>query len=166
MMAEWCRFCGVDIDGEWSDPGGTWIDPLTADYPLLCIDCGEKIERVLALRTHFHPPIGGETRPRHDRFWSKVKIVLRAGECWEWQAHRQRAHRRDDGRGILGYGQFRANGAMHKAHVFAFVVANGPIPRSRVVGHTCDNPACVRPSHLRAITRSQNVAESWQRSRR
>lgn len=96
------------------------------------------------------------------RFWSKVKI---GDGCWEWAGYCQPAHRRADGRAILGYGQFRANGTMHKAHVVAFVLMNGPISDRYVVGHTCDNPRCVRPSHLRAITPAQNMAEMHQRGR-
>ena len=100
--------------------------------------------------------------PTQARFWSKVAI---GDGCWEWQGHCQSPHRRADGRAILGYGQFRANGGMHKAHVVAFALTSGPVPKARIVGHTCDNPRCVRPSHLRAITREQNMREMHARAR-
>lgn len=103
--------------------------------------------------------------PTHARFWAKVRVLSAPDACWEWIGYCQPAHQRADGRAILGYGQYRANGGMHKAHVVAFTFEHGPVPSSRVVGHTCDNPSCVRPSHLRAISRSENMRQMHARKR-
>lgn len=63
-----------------------------------------------------------------DVFWEKV---LLGDDCWEWQAAKTRG----------GYGVLRANG---RAHKLAWVMRAGPIPDGFLVGHTCDNPPCVR----------------------
>lgn len=71
-----------------------------------------------------------------DRFWAKVDT---AGDCWEWRAHRK----------IAGYGQFTVRkGYFVSAHTVSYALANGPIPAGMVICHRCDNPPCVRPTHL------------------
>lgn len=62
------------------------------------------------------------------------------GECWEWQGSRTAA----------GYGQLRAGGTNRYAHRFAWSRATGKtIPPGAVIMHTCDNPPCCNPEHLR-----------------
>lgn len=93
------------------------------------------------------------------RFWSKVAI----GEpdaCWEWQ-----------GGGPPGYGRFtvRCKGGGQKtfgAHRLAYMLVYGPIPEGFDVCHSCDNPPCVNPFHLRADTKSSNSKECYAKGRR
>lgn len=68
-----------------------------------------------------------------DRFNSKVQ---KTGQCWNWTA----------GTDSSGYGKFSLKNRSLKASRFAFLVANGSLPK--VVRHTCDNRLCVRPDHL------------------
>jgi hypothetical protein len=72
-----------------------------------------------------------------DHFWSKVDTT--SDGCWEWQA----------GRMWQGYGHYYLSGKTYRAHRFAWTLENGPIPAGMCVMHLCDNPPCVRPSHLR-----------------
>ena len=159
-----CDYCGGPSAGYVVETLGH--DPEEPGYAEIsyCKACSSDELALEAAQLHARACVGASDAQR--RFWSKVpERPLRADACWAWQGYCQPEHRRADGRSILGYGQFRANGAMHKAHVVAYVFANGPVPRSRVVGHTCDNPRCVRPSHLRAISRSDNMRQMHARAR-
>lgn len=82
-------------------------------------------------------------QPARERFWSYVK---RGDGCWEWQ------------RGIRGqgYGGFETGGKKVYAHRFAFADTYGPIPDGSFVDHICFNKLCVRPAHLRLVTKKQN----------
>lgn len=93
---------------------------------------------------------GQELRPLRSkltlepRFWAKVK---KTPGCWVWTASTN-SH---------GYGQFRVDGRMRRAHRVAWEMTNGPIPAGMSLDHRCANPLCVNPAHLRVTTRSQNM---------
>ena len=81
------------------------------------------------------------------RFWSKVKPPLGIGECWEWMA----------GRFAQGYGEFKFNGRMIKAHRLAYELLYGLIPEGKVIDHLCRNRGCVNPYHLEPVTFHENI---------
>lgn len=85
----------------------------------------------------------GETSSER-RFWPKVD---KSGDCWLWTASTNEN----------GYGQFKADGRMVKAHRFAYELMAGRIPIDRELDHrhTCPK-RCVNPDHLRLVTRKQN----------
>jgi hypothetical protein len=90
-----------------------------------------------------------------DRFWSKVD---RRGpnECWEWQTHRDRA----------GYGKFCiSTGRNERAHRAAWLLTKGSLPGGVYVLHSCDNPPCCNPSHLRLGSHADNMADKVARNR-
>jgi len=96
--------------------------------------------------------------PIEDRFWTKVD---KTGECWEWRGKKRK------GRG-LSYGLIcrgGVNGYFLYAHRVAWELTYGTIPAGMVVRHTCDNPACVRPEHLRLGTQLDNIEDAKQRKR-
>lgn len=76
------------------------------------------------------------------------KYILIGEECWEWTAYKD-AH---------GYGRFwLGNGKRGTASRAAWRLFVGPIPPGFEVDHVCKNPSCVNPTHLRAITKSENL---------
>lgn len=57
-----------------------------------------------------------------------------------------------------GYGNPVGRAGVRKApHLWAFLGAGGVIPDGYQVDHLCNNPPCVRPDHLEAVTRSENM---------
>lgn len=88
------------------------------------------------------------------RFWSKV---ARDAECWEWRGGRMKK----------GYGVFAiADGVFIGAHRAAWILTHGPLPPGAFVCHACDNPQCVRPSHLFVGSALLNVRDMDAKGRR
>ena len=87
-----------------------------------------------------------------ERFWSKVE---KTDGCWIWMASRD----------PKGYGTFGFEGRVHKAHRVAYILAFGEVPNGAHVLHSCDNPHCVNPSHLRPGTHTDNMQDKVLRGR-
>jgi hypothetical protein len=65
-----------------------------------------------------------------------------------------------------GYGVFTlADGTQIQATRYAWKLANGDIPASLQVLHSCDTPACIRLSHLRIDTHDANHREKAEKGR-
>ncbi|MFI8200058.1 HNH endonuclease signature motif containing protein [Streptomyces sp. NPDC085942] len=90
------------------------------------------------------------------RYWSRVRFdgplpLVRGvtGRCHEWTGSRN----------DQGYGTFWHDRTV-KAHRYAYRLAGLPLPADLDVDHRCRNRACVRPSHLRAVTHRVNILAS------
>lgn len=88
------------------------------------------------------------------RFWSRVALTANPEKCWEWQGTSDEK----------GYGYCRWRGRARLTHRIAFELHHGKEPALCVL-HSCDNPSCVNPSHLREGTHADNHADMKARGR-
>jgi hypothetical protein len=84
------------------------------------------------------------------RFWSRV---VKTESCWLWTGAKTSA----------GYGQVRIDGVTVFAHRFAYESSRGTT--SLDILHSCDNPSCVNPDHLRPGTHLENMHDAVSRGR-
>lgn len=96
---------------------------------------------------------GPKPRPVAERFAEKT--VPTDGGCLEWTGTRF----------TNGYGMLGVGGKMLRAHRVAHELFIGPIPDGLHVLHSCDNPPCVNPAHLRTGTRIDNMQDKALRGR-
>ena len=97
-------------------------------------------------------PSGTYDRPSSDdRFWSYVN---KTATCWEWTG----------GLNGKGYGGFWLNGKTILAHRHSYELSKANEP-SLFLLHSCDNPKCVNPEHLREGTHQENMDDKVQRNR-
>jgi hypothetical protein len=86
------------------------------------------------------------------RFWKKVN---KTDSCWNWSnciiGH--------------GYGGFKINRKIIRAHRFSWLLYFGEIPIRMLVCHKCDNPKCVNPEHLFLGTNKDNTNDMIQKGR-
>lgn len=88
-----------------------------------------------------------------DRLLSNIK-VMEDDDCWMWTKYRNKD----------GYGMMRIGGSkgfverVHRLSAFLFLGFSFGLEKN-VVMHTCDNPGCVNPLHLRIATQKDNVID-------
>lgn len=92
------------------------------------------------------------TKEQTDRFWSNVD---RSGKCWVWKRFTTEK----------GYGKVGFSNKVQRAHRVAWFIAKGKIPNGLLVLHKCDNPPCVRPSHLFLGTAIDNTRDAMRKGR-
>jgi hypothetical protein len=92
------------------------------------------------------------------RFWSKV-AVSGEDECWPWTGAK---HQRQK------YGFLRIAQKNIYSHRVAYCIANG-LDLEQIQGfmalHSCDNPSCNNPKHLRLGTAKDNMDDKHKRGR-
>ena len=64
-----------------------------------------------------------------------------------------------------GYGIVTASGKVVRAHRASYTCFIGPIENGLHVLHSCDNPSCINPKHLRTGTNGDNIADKVARKR-
>lgn len=84
----------------------------------------------------------------------KTKYKVSDG-CWEWLATKNQD----------GYGRVSWGGRLESAHRVSWTIENGCIPKGLQILHKCDNPGCVRPSHLFIGTISDNMKDAYSKGR-
>lgn len=87
-------------------------------------------------------------------FSDRLELDKETG-CWNWTGATDR----------YGYGNMKRAGKSIRAHRYAFEKLVGPIPSGACVLHSCDNPACVNPDHLRTGSQKDNIHDAIERGR-
>lgn len=88
-------------------------------------------------------------------FWDRVDRSAGAAACWPWTG----ASIND------GYGQLRIGRQRILAHRLAYTLAVADIPAGLCVLHSCDNPICCNPRHLRIGSQHDNQLDAMSRGR-
>ncbi len=90
---------------------------------------------------------------RTERFWNHVNkegpIPIHRpdlGPCWIWTAATDK-----DGYGVIDE---------WRTHRLSYWMAFGIIPEGHLICHHCDNPGCIRPTHLFPGTQKQNIQDA------
>lgn len=91
--------------------------------------------------------------PLKERFESRIRVTP---GCWWWTAAKCGN----------GYGHIRHQGRVLYAHRVSFELHVGPLQQGQHVLHSCDNPLCVNPAHLRAGTHQDNMDDMYSKGRR
>lgn len=101
----------------------------------------------------------GMKKTADERFWVKVK---QDGDCWVWTATKNAPTEKNGGG---GYGGFRLDGRMVKAHIYAYKTMVGEIPDGLELDHLCRNRACVNPYHADPVPKAINLQRAVYRLR-
>jgi hypothetical protein len=90
-----------------------------------------------------------------DKFWEKVDRC-NDDECWSWLGSFDK-----DGYGQIWDGHA---GKMKRSHKVSAEIHLGK-GNGRIVMHSCDNPSCCNPYHLKYGTSADNVADKISKNR-
>lgn len=97
-----------------------------------------------------------------ERFWAKVD-KRGPDDCWPWTG----AMTSSSGNyGTFWEGLGGRTGKLHRATKVSLYLETGKLPeQGEYVLHSCDNPPCVNPGHLRIGTPKDNAADAKLRNR-
>lgn len=65
-----------------------------------------------------------------------------------------------------GYGRIGYRGRQWRAHRLSYTLLWAKIPEGMDLLHSCDNPLCINPQHLRPGTHAENIKEAYQKGRK
>ena len=97
---------------------------------------------------------GPKPIPVSIRFWKHV-IKGEVNACWNWLGAKNQH----------GYGRLLVNKSPLYAHRISWELHKGPLQASVHLLHTCDNPSCVNPEHLKLGTQSDNMQDCFKKNR-
>lgn len=148
---------------------GDYYCPIEESYIL---NIGEIIPHLLVLQTcgnrlcvnPNHLYLGRDFSRRHlpNRIYANKFNVfkyycpenLSSDVCWDWRGNKSH-----------GYGCMTCGGKWSFAHRVSYELHFGDIPDKIEICHTCDNPACINPSHLFPGTHKDNMEDMVKKGR-
>jgi len=119
----------------------------------ICQHCGQSYNKTARYYCSKRCEAKAKTKSLAERFWTKVQ---KTEACWLWCGNVNRA----------GYGTIGVVGTKTVlAHRVSYELAKEPISEGHLCLHTCDNPRCVRPDHLKLGTQLENVRDMHEKQR-
>jgi hypothetical protein len=79
----------------------------------------------------------------------------KTGSCWVWTGCGDKN----------GYGVMKVDGVQKRMHRIVWEQSHGPIPPGMEICHRCDNPSCIRESHLFLGSHAENMADMRRKGR-
>jgi hypothetical protein len=103
-----------------------------------------------------------QTKTLRDHVFSRIPILGKT-ECWPWTGQ----VKSPAGYGVLHLMQSQKHRKRRTVfgHRAIYELLNGPIAPGVEVLHTCDNPPCCNPAHLRLGTHRDNMLDMIQKGR-
>lgn len=87
-----------------------------------------------------------------EKFMQRVEVTA---SCWLWTGASSQK----------GYGLLGPQYPERRAHRYSYAYFTGSIPEGYMVLHTCDNPRCVKPTHLKLGTAQDNTNDMVRKGR-
>ena len=91
------------------------------------------------------------THSVEERFW---KYVKKTSTCWNWTGAINPS----------GHAVLKLEGRNRGAHRISYAIHKGEIPENLMILHSCYNPSCVNPDHLRCGTAKENSGDEIDRN--
>lgn len=110
---------------------------------------------------HGDPLVAQRMQPRDSTVAQRLEALSdRSGgpdACWPWTGTTYKHS---------GYGTMKVRGVEHAAHIWSFMESGGVTTDEKpFVLHSCDNPPCINPRHLRAGSNQDNMDDKVERGR-
>lgn len=122
----------------------------------LCPKCGQTIS---STKMTFGTHLKWCGPAREERFWSKV-AKRGPDECWLWTGATFKKKNKQ-----MGYGRYAGDGQFTYAHRCAWIFTHGPIPKDKIIMHSCDVVLCCNPAHLSLGTDAENMLDMHRKGR-